>query len=571
MKIWYKTNKFKDYIRDIFQFYTIVIVVLIFVLFIISLFFNFRTTIVKTNRSSNNSIGNFIDKEFNFYKKNIESLAGDDIIIEALTKKVDLWKANNLLYNYCNEQRIRGNFVLLDENSNIIATNLYKKNQDILSRSRLLKDLIEKLKDNPNTVFSSLNEIRYENNQGSSYLFSKTVKSKDNTIGYLIFYLKNDSLRKYVRYKDVDTVIITDKYDNVIFTNNSLVLNSMKKMNVGNREKNITIFNEQPYYIISNRIQNGSIQIVTMTSINKYRQFFIIGTLFLLGISFLIIILVAILSPKVIERNLKSFDSLIFAVDQLKRGNMEYRIEAKTFDEFQIIYDEFNNMTSKIQSLIQHNNEIAERKRIMEIKHLENQFNPHFVYNVMEMLRYEMLLDPELASNILVSFANLMRYSTNYGNVEVPLKMEIEYIEDYLKIQKIRFNKRLSYDIHMDPSMVDYKVPKLILQPIVENSLKHGIENTNNLNIQISIKKVGEDIKISVEDNGQGIIQERLNYLRNILKDDTAMPEHIGLYNVHRAIKLLYGDDYGLTINSEYGVGTKVVLKTPIIGDEIDA
>ena len=199
MKIWYKTNKFKDYIRDIFQFYTIVIVVLIFVLFIISLFFNFRTTIVKTNRSSNNSIGNFIDKEFNFYKKNIESLAGDDIIIEALTKKVDLWKANNLLYNYCNEQRIRGNFVLLDENSNIIATNLYKKNQDILSRSRLLKDLIEKLKDNPNTVFSSLNEIRYENNQGSSYLFSKTVKSKDNTIGYLIFYLKNDSLRKYVR------------------------------------------------------------------------------------------------------------------------------------------------------------------------------------------------------------------------------------------------------------------------------------------------------------------------------------------------------------------------------------
>lgn len=563
-----KTNKFKDYVVKMFEYYTIVIIIVIFILFGISLLFNFRTTIVKANSSYNNYIGNLIEKEFDSYRQNINLLVKENAILNILTINEQHWESNILLYKYSNEQKIKANFVLLDQKNNIVATNLYSGNQKVLSNSNILKELIQKLKEDPDLIYADLNELKFEHKQSSPFLFAKAIKSGKEVVGYLIFYLKDESFKLHTKDKDVDIIVITDKYENVIFTTNNFVLNNMGKMDMGNRRKNTTVFNGQPYYIISDKIQKGDIQIVTMTSINKYKQFLIIGISFLLGISFLIITLATILSPKIIDRNLSFFDSLIYGVGQLKEGNMDFRIESRTFDEFQIIYDEFNNMASKIQSLIEHNNEIAERKRIMEIRHLESQFNPHFVFNVMEMLRYEMLFDPKLASDILVSFANLMRYSSSYGNIQVPLGMDIGYIEDYLSIQKMRFNKRLNYNIDVDDSLKDCKVPKLILQPIVENSIKHGIENTKNLDIHIIVKQVKDDLVIIVEDNGQGITEERLIYLKDILEDDNAMPDHIGLYNAHRIIKLLYGDGYGLNIDSEYGIGTKIVLKIPLIGDE---
>src|SRR5699024_9980490 len=225
------------------------------------------------------------------------------------------------------------------------------------------------------------------------------------------------------------------------------------------------------------------------------------------------------------------------------------------------------NMTSKIEILIKDKDEIAERKRKMEIKQLENQFNPHFVYNVIEMLRYEIIFDPKLASDLIVSFANLMRYNSNYGKLEVSLKTDINYIEAYLSLQKRRFNKRLDYSIELDKDIWDFKIPKLILQPIIENSIKHGIENTDRLKIDIYIKRHNDNIKIVVKDNGQGIDYNRLLYLRKVLDSDEA-PNHIGLYNVHRIIKLLYGDSYGLSIDSKVGQGTKIFLKIPIIKDD---
>lgn len=568
---WRRTNKFKDYIVEMFKHYTIIIIIIIFILFGISILFNFRTTIVKTNSLYNESIGNFIEREFNDFRENINSLVEEDAILNTLNMDGKVWESNILLYEYVNRQKIKSSFVLLDRDNHIITTNLYRENQRILSMSSMLIDLTQRIRDNPDMIYADLNNIKYGHKQNSPFLFAKAIKDDGEIIGYLIFFLREESFKLYTRGKEVDIVILTDRYENVLFTTSNLTLNSMGKINIGNRNKNTTIFNEQPYYVISDRVQNGDIHVVTMTSIDKYKQFLIIGVLFSLGISFLIIVLVTILSPKIIERNLRSLDSLVYGVGQLKEGNIDYRIESRTFDEFQIIYDEFNNMASRIQTLIEHNNEIAERKRVMEIRHLENQFNPHFVYNVMEMLRYEILLDPKLASDILVSFAKLMRYTTSYGSVEVALEVDISYIESYLKLQKMRFNKRLNYNIVVEDSFKDYKVPKLILQPIVENSIKHGIENTKSLNIDVIVRKIDDrDIEIVVEDNGQGIREDKLIYLRELLRDDTAMPEHIGLYNAHRIIRLLYGDSYGLTIHSKYGVGTKIILRMPLIGDERD-
>lgn len=138
-------------------------------------------------------------------------------------------------------------------------------------------------------------------------------------------------------------------------------------------------------------------------------------------------------------------------------------------------------------------------------------------------------------------------------------------MENYLKLQKMRYDDRLQYNISIDESLLDYEIPKLLFQPIVENSIKYSMESTNLLNIEIEIKKVGNDISIKVEDNGPGIDKQEYERIQDILEDENAEPLNIGLYNVHRTIKLLYGNDYGLKVESSQW-GTKVVLLIPIRG-----
>src|SRR5690606_33382618 len=132
------------------------------------------------------------------------------------------------------------------------------------------------------------------------------------------------------------------------------------------RESIITSFDDRNYYFLENYILNDEIKVISMISIDNHRQSLIIGVIALIGISILVLILATWLSPRIVNSSLQSLDSLLYAVNQMKEGNLDYKIEAKTFDEFQIINDEFNNMTSQIQNLIKRNEETAERKRLAE-------------------------------------------------------------------------------------------------------------------------------------------------------------------------------------------------------------
>ena len=535
-----KSTKFKDYIRKTFIFYTIIIMIITCALFILFMMFNFKTKVINVNQSYNKQLSNFMGNQCDIYKNNVERLVENPIIKNNVNDPAYLVKFNELLYRYSNNQSMRANFVLLDKKGTITASNLYSDNQRRLSNSTQLKQIMNNLEQNKDLIYCDINEIRYDSEQSSRILFAGNIVVGNETQGSLILYLRNEDFKQYIRYKDVDMVVVTDQYDNVVFSTNDLLANSMGKINLHISNKSTVVLDENTYYATTNKIQGETIKIITMTSIKDNQQLLLMGIYLLIGMGILMLILVTVIAPELARRNLKSLDSLNHAILELKSGNVDHRIQTKTFDEFQAIFDEFNQMMSQIQVLIQRNDEMSERKRQMEIKNLEGQFNPHFVFNILEMLRYEVIFDPETASVMIVSFANLMRYNIHYGNVEVPIQTDIEYVEDYLKLQKMRFNKRLSYNIDIDPLLLDYKVPKLIFQPIVENSIKYGIEKIEHLTIDISIKKVEEQIRICVADDGEGIEKERLEMLLNMLKDDNADPSHIGLYNAHRVIQLLY-------------------------------
>ncbi|WP_051542129.1 sensor histidine kinase [Clostridium lundense] len=559
-----KYTKFKDYMKYSFIKYAIALILLVFILFITSMFININFSTIKSNKICNRVVSDFVDNQCTSYYGNINTLSQNEIIKNALLKKSKITEVNYLLYNFCNKQWIKSNFILLDKHKNIVSSNLYKSNQELFPTNEEIQDIILKLNNNCNTVLTSSVRSQYDNDQNSNILFGKAVTYKSEIIGYLIFQLRNSGFNNFVINKNADIIIITDQFDNVIFSSNRMIIDSIGKYKINFNRKNITKVKGRPYYVTVNKVQNNNMKILTMTSIGMQQQFLLFGIIVICTVSIFLIILVIFLADKMTTRNLNSLHILLEAVSQCREGNMEYRIQSKTFEEFQILYDEFNNMMSRIQALIKKNNEISERKRLMEIKHLEGQFNPHFVFNVLETLHYQMLLDQGQASKMLISFANLMRYSINYGSTQVSIKTDIQYVSNYLMLQKMRYNKRLDYEIDIKKDLMNCKIPKLLIQPIVENSLVHGLESSPCITVKISGYIVEENMEICIEDNGQGIEESQLKSLLGTLSDENAMPEHIGLYNVHRALQLLYGKDYGITIESKYGIGTKVILKIPI-------
>lgn len=564
-----KAATFKDYMKRLFVGYTIALILLMFILFIVLLFLNFRLFIMKANEDCNQTVSSFISGHYAGYQKSIEELSDNNEIKQVLLDRGNLRKVNSLLYESCLGQEFKANFVLLKSDGTIVSTNLYKTNQILFSANSAVKDVLVRLQSDSGATYSGAIRLPYDNGQRSDLLFARAVLSDNGqSLGYLFFGLQEESLSAFLRNRDADIIVVTDRFNNVIFSTNSLVIDSLGKYKPERESQMTAVIDQKPYYVTTGILPEGGVKIITMTSVAKQQQFIEFGVIFLCGMSFFLIILVKVLADKVTDRNLRSIDEMLYAVSECRKGNINYRIKSRTFAEFQTVYDELNNMMIKLQQLIKNNNELAERKRLMEVKHLEGQFNPHFVFNVMETLRYEIMINPEQAARMVVSFANLMRYSINYGSMHVPLKTDIGYVQDYLILQKMRYNQRLAYTIEIDEALLHCPVPKLLIQPIVENSIVHGMEHTRKLTIHITGQAFEDYFALCVEDDGPGMSSEQLDKLKNLLADENAMPEHIGLYNVHRAAQLLYGKEYGLTIKSCLGQGMWVVLKIPVMLEE---
>ncbi|WP_367567441.1 sensor histidine kinase [Lacrimispora sp.] len=254
------------------------------------------------------------------------------------------------------------------------------------------------------------------------------------------------------------------------------------------------------------------------------------------------------------------------AMGQVQKGDFTVRVPGNRKDEIGKLTESFNYMLDEINTLIKqvYQEKIAQKNA--EIQALQAQINPHFLYNTLDSINW-MLIDREEydISDIVISLGELMRYSIEDENAFVPLKREVEYVLCYLKIQKNRLEDRLEYSVEAQENLMEEKVPKLILQPIIENAITHGIEPRNQKgSIRICIEDQGEAMVISVEDNGMGMNPDQLKHLK-AEEPDVEKEGHtgIGFRNVDRRIRLHYGEQYGVFIESQYGKGTLVRLHIP--------
>jgi two-component system sensor histidine kinase YesM len=268
--------------------------------------------------------------------------------------------------------------------------------------------------------------------------------------------------------------------------------------------------------------------------------------------------------------------SIVKPIHKLKKlmrkaqeGDFTVSFNAKYDDEIGELGNSFNIMVKEINNLINLVQIQEKEKRIAEMNVLQAQIKPHFMYNTLDTIRWmaEEHSEDEIVE-IIEAFTNLLRISLSKGNEIISVNEELRHIQSYLTIQKIRYEDKLDYEIQFDENILDYKLIKLILQPLVENAIYHGIkEKRGNGRMLITGKKQGEALYFTIADNGKGMKEEVVTKINNMLVNDDEKTDKIGygIFNVNKRIKLMYGDEYGLKYKSVYGDGTIVELTHPII------
>ena len=483
---------------------------------------------------------------------------------------------------------------------------------------------------NKDIVFSSitnntLDDLRKETwfDQSMFETFNTNLKWVNKNI--FVSYAKNYNM---VCYKVIPEYETTRKIKAVItlFTSNS-DLNSLISSNTMN-DKLILFYDEkmsvitsnikkdsnmQDYELLLKRLQHkdysGVINIgkASYLAINKHVEFTDLnindwGILYLLPInqftrkigaaliSSALVLLVCIAAifivMTIISNNIiKSINHLVQRMERIRQGELNSDYTAAGTDEMAQLENGFSDMVSRISVLIEDivdanikikDTEIQKQKAELgmkesQLKLLQSQINPHYLFNTLEAIRMNLITEykDNKTATIIRIFAESFRICIDRSIPFFTVKEEIDFIKMYFTIQKYRYKDRIQYTIEVDSELENCRIPKLIIQPLVENAIYHGIEmRQEGGSILVKIQKNADTMKILISDNGMGMSNEELSALKSSIYDAGKQSEDshrmIALRNIHNRINILYGDEYGLSISSIKNIGTIVVLNLPI-------
>ncbi|WP_159442078.1 sensor histidine kinase [Clostridium sp. Marseille-P2415] len=266
----------------------------------------------------------------------------------------------------------------------------------------------------------------------------------------------------------------------------------------------------------------------------------------------------------------KPIEELCEYTMELAGGSLKVNAPKSNIREIRMLSDQYDQMVVRIGELIEHNKEEQELKRKTELKLLQAQINPHFLYNTLDTIvwlaegkRHQDVVD------MITALSSFLRIGLNNGRDFITIRGEAEHVNSYLQIQHFRYEDIMDYEIDFEEQIMEYSILKLTLQPIVENALYHGIKNCRKKGfLKITGRQENEDIFLRVEDNGIGMKPEELGKMQKQVSrggEDVDLREGFGIANVAERIRLNFGDSYGLHIESEYGVGTSVTVRIPAV------
>ena len=529
---------------------------LLFVLFLSSIFY-YTSKYIIMNKEIEYTNGNVIStsRYITLYAdklKNIINLLSVDADVRnfLISGNEDSKKSiKKMIYSILGNNKGIKSITVIGKNGNIVSSD---KNNDMKISENMMKEkwYVDAINNSDMPVFnpSRKNSTSSMNSALWFLSISRDIKnSKGENLGVIVFDIKYEILERYLNSisfgKQIDNIIV-DKNNNIIYYKDVKCF-ADKKCLAKFSEKN----KNKDTYLYETQIENTNWNLRSLANTNdlvtlKKNFSHIVIIIFLVSLAFssiiTFIVITKILRPLIkLENHMQNFENNL----------REFHLSEKTGYEVQNLVEHFNVMVEKIKYL-----------REYEIKALHSQINPHFLYNTLDtiiwMAEFE---DNEKVISITKSLANYFRLSLSNGHEKIPLKDEIMHTKEYLFIQKQRYEDKLSYFFNIeDESLLSIEVPKIIIQPIVENSIYHGIKNlSGNGIITIDVYRQNSTVNISVKDNGIGFEKAK-----QFKKSKTG---GVGTQNVDKRIKFYYGKNYGVFRNeNNKNEGAEVIIKIPL-------
>lgn len=294
---------------------------------------------------------------------------------------------------------------------------------------------------------------------------------------------------------------------------------------------------------------------------------------FLLTVVAALVIVSTLLATFVSRSFSNPFKRLIQQMKKVETGNFKGSVDVNSYEELNILVASFNRMVGRMDELVERIKLASTSEKNAQLQALQSQVNPHFLYNTLDMI-YWMLDEREndRLGRVILALSQMFRYSSEWEEgAQSTLAAELEQMRHYLTIIEIRLSGRIRVEIAADPAWLEAPLPKMTLQPIIENAVKYGIEPLSGSGaLRVYTRVAGPELQLVVEDSGAGMDETRLARLRASLQAEEdgertaeAGRKGIGLQNVHRRIRLMFGEPYGLRIDSAEGSGTTVVVAIP--------
>lgn len=550
-----------------------------------------------TAQQLNNNLDYYIDEMKNTlmavsFNNKLGIIVDGDYLSD--TEKYEAFKDfNNSIVSIMSTKKYNELFILVPKKRYILSTNINSTvdsyNINAVENTPWYKKIVES--QNAVLVLDNFNlpsGIREKISFAIVLSVSRIMPDYDKNDCYIImtsYEALFDNLLKGVADNLIDFFVIADNEGNILYNTRKnydaypgeLAEKDIRKILLRGNIVDTVRYLGDNYFININSSRNTNWKVIFFSSENRFTKSIERINLVILLITVLISVFMFAMSYYIASGVTNPVKKLMRLMKEVENNNLNVRSNIANNDEIGDLSQSFNNMISRINILV---NEILEGqilRREAEIYALQQQINPHFLYNTLEAINS--LANRERYREIRVvvqKMASIFQYCINRKRYEfVQIREEIQYLENYMIIQGIRFNDKIKIHYEIDPAVYDMWTIKFILQPIVENSIHHGFEVLENTGL-ITVRGTVEDdaVTFEIEDNGVGIGEEELKELESNIWGKSPDKEKergsIGLQNVNSRINLMFKGDYGIRIDSKRGSGTRVFIRFPAIDEKGD-
>ena len=481
----------------------------------------------------------------------------------------------SILENVANSHREVAGILIASKEDLYVSTGMSRISRDPFENEQWYREAVE----NPEEIqlISVVTGRNIVTNRSYSiddvFSLAKAVQNPDTgeVLGVILLDIRHDIIQSSINGITIGEegfVFVIDEEDNMVYT-----------------PVNEIVYRVNPKWFrsaepMSVQIGGGSYQI--RSELSPYTGWRTVGELsldeemssvntivyILLACVIISLVLVVIVSFQLTRTLTNPIFKLKRLMRQAESGDLTVRFNGRNNDEIGELGQSFNHMIARIDDLIQMVYVEQKNKRTAEMKSLQEQIKPHFLYNTLDTISW-MARDYEADDivRLVDALTNMFRIGLSHGKDIISVKEEITHVSNYLYIQKIRYKDKLNYQIQVDESLYSIEVPKLILQPLVENAIYHGIKaKRGGGTIYITGEPVERNLLFTVRDDGAGMPQEKVDEINRRMSERSVLDEQksFGLFYIRERIQLCYGEGYGVHVESTLGEGTRVTITLPL-------